>query len=676
MRNLAALAAASLACVVAAASAQQPATPAQQPTFRAGVDVIRLDVSVLDKNRRPVRGLTAADFTVLENGKPQRIVAMSEVDAGERDPMPTAWMRHVPRDVAANDLADQVGDGRLFGIILDDWNTPYNGASMVMSARSVARYVIDNLGPSDVAAVVFVVDAGKSRDFTDDRSELLAAVDRFEPRQQEWVGNTPTGPGPRAGDMAQQFAPSMARSRCMRAQPLIPAIDTVVSRLATVPNRRKTLIVLSPGAPFTFGGGSGCQSVLFDELKDVFWKAQRGNVNIHGVDPGGFRGYEDYFADQMMRTGRGTGLGTQDFAHRDAKLRHDFLQMTAENTGGRAVIDTDAIEPAIDAIFEEDGSYYLVGYETANGKPDGKFRKIDVKVNRPGTTVRSRSGYWATREGALVTTRESEVPTANDLGLTGMMSAPGLPLRVSVMPIGPAAASSGSRDVDVAIVLSVRLPAPAKSPAEILTVIRNVYDADGKPGPPTQESTKVTVPVSSSDAAGYDVLSRLRLAPGRYQLRLNAHSSAVDRSGSVFADLEVPDFVQSALTLSALALGAAPADPATRLDVLAGLLPIIPTSSREFAASEHVLAFLRIFQGTSSPPANVDVSVEILDVHDISVFKAAAQIPSDAFGQSRAASHQLELPLAGLTHGPYLLTITARTANGRTARRDSVFRVR
>ena len=196
MRHFAATAAAAFACLVVAASAQQPAAPEQQPTFRAGVDVIRLDVSVLDKNRRPVQGLTAADFTILENGKPQKIVALSEVDAGERDPMPTAWMRHVPRDVAANDLADQVGDGRLFAIILDDWNTPYNSPEIVMAARSVARYIIDGLGPSDVAAVVFAADAGRSQDFTDDRSKLLASVDRFEPREQAWVGPTPMGPGP------------------------------------------------------------------------------------------------------------------------------------------------------------------------------------------------------------------------------------------------------------------------------------------------------------------------------------------------------------------------------------------------------------------------------------------------------------------------------------------------
>ena len=57
-------------------------TPQRQPapTFRAGIDVVQLDVSVLDKNRRPIKGLTAADFTVLENGKPQPIVAFDEVD--------------------------------------------------------------------------------------------------------------------------------------------------------------------------------------------------------------------------------------------------------------------------------------------------------------------------------------------------------------------------------------------------------------------------------------------------------------------------------------------------------------------------------------------------------------------------------------------------------------------
>ena len=72
-----------LACwlaVLVCASARQQAPPPQPPTFRTGVDVVQIDVSVLDKARRPVRGLSAADFTVLEDGKPRPIVAFSAIE--------------------------------------------------------------------------------------------------------------------------------------------------------------------------------------------------------------------------------------------------------------------------------------------------------------------------------------------------------------------------------------------------------------------------------------------------------------------------------------------------------------------------------------------------------------------------------------------------------------------
>src|SRR6185503_20273999 len=65
-----------------------PPPQQQQPVFRTGVDVIRLDVSVLDKDRKPVRGLQADNFTVMENGKAQRIVAVTEMAAAEQDPTP------------------------------------------------------------------------------------------------------------------------------------------------------------------------------------------------------------------------------------------------------------------------------------------------------------------------------------------------------------------------------------------------------------------------------------------------------------------------------------------------------------------------------------------------------------------------------------------------------------
>src|SRR5262245_56694472 len=128
------------AVVVAACLAGIARTIAQEPsrsdqTFRAGVDVIRLDVTVLDRERQPVHGLTAADFVVKENGRVQRIVAVTEVDAAAGDPSPSAWMRYAPRDVASNDLGDQLGEGQAVAIMLDDLTIPEDSIEMTVSAR-------------------------------------------------------------------------------------------------------------------------------------------------------------------------------------------------------------------------------------------------------------------------------------------------------------------------------------------------------------------------------------------------------------------------------------------------------------------------------------------------------------------------------------------------------------
>ncbi len=91
------------------ARAQAPAT---QPVFRGGTDLVQVDVSVLDDKRQPVRGLTAADFTVREDGQPRQIQAFTEVYLPDRVRAGAApWLRDVPSDVASNQTAED--DGRL-----------------------------------------------------------------------------------------------------------------------------------------------------------------------------------------------------------------------------------------------------------------------------------------------------------------------------------------------------------------------------------------------------------------------------------------------------------------------------------------------------------------------------------------------------------------------------------
>jgi len=160
------------------------------------VDVIQLDVTVLDQNRRPIRGLVAADFTVHENGKPQRVVAVSEITREMAGPAPSAWMLQVPADVGSNDLTDQIGDANVAAVMIDDSTLPFDSVKIAIATRDVAHYIIDQLTPPDRGAVIYPYNAGRSQDFTADLAKLDRAVDAFDPRPHQPDSRPMSAPSP------------------------------------------------------------------------------------------------------------------------------------------------------------------------------------------------------------------------------------------------------------------------------------------------------------------------------------------------------------------------------------------------------------------------------------------------------------------------------------------------
>ena len=655
-----------------AAQPPQQTPPSQQPVFRGEINVIRLDVSVLDKDRRPIRGLKAEDFRVIEDGKEQTIVSVAEADATERDLAPNAWMKHTPSTVQSNDLTNELGDGRVFAIVFDDFNIPYDSTEIIVQTREIARYIVDSLGPSDRAAVIYTDLVGKTQDFTDDRQKLFTAIDKFKPEERMMRLATPNGTGLGGGDMPYRYSSALARTTCERSQPAVPTLLTLAGRMAAVPNRRKTVIFLSPGLPLTFVSRDNCASKLEAMMQDMFRISQRANVNVYGVDPAGNRGYENYLQDPMLaaRAFNRRALSDQE-ARNTVRLRHDFLEIVAEYTGARAIVDN--MYGQVDEMFDEANAYYLVGYQTSNGRPDGKFRKVEVKVKRDGATARSRSGYYAAREGELESKEDKNKPKTDELGLSGLASETALPLRVTAVPI---ARGPSGKNADVALVLTVRLPAPRRPVAETLTVVRTFYDADGNPGIPSRENIELVLTPESGDELRYDIQQRLTMPPGTHQIRLNATSKVLEKSGSVYAEIEIPDFSRALLSTTGIVLGTPPISGVPRSDLLASILPVVPISAREFSPQESVLAFLRVYQGGADPLVPIGVSAKVFDIGEHELMSETATLAPDAFDERRGAPYQVALPLAKLTHGPYLLSITASLPSGTRVRRDLVFRVR
>jgi len=676
-----------LACSIWAAppSAQDATAPPQ--TFRSGVDLVRIDVTVLDRNHKPIRGLTSADFTIKENGRPQRIVALTEVDVSEADPTPAAWMRYASRNVASNNLADTLGDGQAVAVVLDDFHTPDDSTEMAVGTREVARYIVDSLGPSDLAAVVHPFKPGRTQDFTRDRAKLLTSIDKFESEQPEYMVLQPRLPGPTQGDIQRQ-SPALGRDPCFQVQPVIPTLRAVTSQLATVPERRKALFFISVGVPFTFTSrGNRCQGLLYDEMRRTFETAQRFNVNIHGIDPAGAAGYMRFIQQPRLRNARLVPGESAARASEIAHLRHDFLETLGEQTGGRPVVDTDDLQGAISSIFQEYSSYYLIGYETAPNF-DGRFRDVSVSVQRRDVEVRTRRGRWAPDDKDRMTVIGPKAqtcvfdcwhvpPKPSEVQLTGLRPYEPLGLRAAAHPIGPAVpkAVDVQRETDVMAVITVRLPAVLRTVDDTLTLVRTVYDANGSAAPPVVETFTRRLEPGAGDETRYDVWSRFPLSPGRYDVRFNATSRLADASGSVHVEVVVPDWSQGP-SASPIVLGTEP-HGGERAEPLATVMSVVPTTARDFDRDDQVTALITLSSGPSAPRDAVTIQTTVIGSDGAAALEMPASlVAATDFVRQEFVGYRLELPLRQLRPGLYLLSMTATFDRDTPIRRDVLFRVR
>jgi hypothetical protein len=174
----------------ALAAETQPQGQGQPPIFRAGVDVVQLEVSVLDSHRQPVRGLTSKDFRVFENGDEQPVVDVQEFVLDDEAPRPV-WASAAAADVVTNTLANR----RLIAIVMDDRRCCYEATALptgrrlsdpwaIRNALATARLLVDNLGPQDLATVALTRETRPIQPFINNREELRATIARFSPMSE------------------------------------------------------------------------------------------------------------------------------------------------------------------------------------------------------------------------------------------------------------------------------------------------------------------------------------------------------------------------------------------------------------------------------------------------------------------------------------------------------------
>jgi VWFA-related protein len=605
---------------------------AQQPTFRSGVDLIDVDVSVLDKDRRPMKGLTAADFTVFEDGKPRPIVAFTPVDLPPRDLPAASWVDTVAPDIATNQYPPE---GRLIVLMMDR----FIATDQRLIARDIAEAAILQLRQGDLAAVVFATH-GIPQNFTNDRALLLAAVNRP-------FATLPDGDTGAAGG-------------CYCGSCSLETIANVAEGMGEVRQRRKILIIV--GSNISINPMGTCSGVLGGVRDRAIRAIKAGNITVHAFDPAGL-----------------------DVPHQGALAKEppNFMQLRAAamrrrgnigvlpgESGGRVVGGN---EPAaeIGAVFRESASYYVLGVQPGAAKADGRFHQLEVRVSRPDVVLQARQGYYAPGPRKSEPKPALKIPPALAGAVSGVWPKSDLALRMQAMPL----ALPGLRDAELQVMLSARVEDVPRADAAQADVFVGAFDRNGKSLADTRQTVSVPTrpPANGSSDLEYEIPMTLKLKPGRYEVRAAVTDATSGRSGSVYGYVDVPDYTQTPVALSGILVQARPESVAEANHAPAR--PFAATTRREFRRDEFITAVLREYQGLTRAIMPGYLHVQVLNTHDQRVFGYEMRLTTGNYGANRAADHGIEIPMRDFEPGEYLLSMEVRHGTAEV-RREMRFKVR
>lgn len=582
----------------AARQASSSQTPTQNPpVFRAGTNVVPLEVIVLDRNRKPVTDLTASDFTIRDNGQVRPVTAFSAVQVPEATPPSAAWMNTTVPDVATNQAAAR----RIVVVVFND-QLPAQAVQAFETMTRLGHAIIDQLGPADLASVVYLYHPEIGQPFTTSHAALEDAIER--------VNTTVRDPD------------QIAQRRFFALDQLTQLVDS----LAAIPDRQKVVFVVGDERPSFIAPLSG---------RDALYRAAaRANVTINCL---------------------ALGLVVPAPAG-------DFCKEVASNTDGDAVVETNDPIREVPALVHLSQSYYVLGFEP-EGPADASVHRIAVTVNRPDVDVRTRRTY----EAANVAPTSARAAT--DAAYASAVPLDALALRITAIPV------AGPRRGTAAVLVGVTIGEPNVR-TDVLQVEVGTQTADGSDDHGGRETVRWTPRATPTGDREATLFARVDLPPGYHELRAAVESAALKRTGSVLADVDIPDFDKAPLSLSGIAIHTSAAEVTVGTEAFRGWLAEVPTTRREFTGAERVSASFLVYQGGSAAPAAVTLSLHLTNDHDEAVFGSSQELAGAQFAESgRRVASSFAVPLDRLPAGRYLLTIEA-TAGGQHVERDVPFSVR
>src|SRR5215813_2775399 len=603
-----------VALLFSSLSAQTPAPQSQktsqQGAFRIKVEteLVLVNVVARDKQGRPVQDLKADDFTLLEDGKTQHITTF---DSENLDTTPINAAAGPSQQTVADqssasskplltskDVEQELNNKRVIVLFFD--LTSLQPDELQRSVDAAKKYVQNKMTAADMIAIVSLASSLRlDADFTNDRARLLRILNRFTHSEGQGMDNGATGDTDMVEETGDAYTADESEYNQFNTDRKLQALQSVCQVLARF-NQKKNIIYFSGGMTQT-----GIENEA--ALRAAVNTAVRSNVAIYTMDsrgleampPGGTAANASLRGTAMYSGAAVRNQLDQNFASQET------LVTLAGDTGGKAFLDTNDLGQVFDRVQKDTSVYYVLGYKSNNPLRDGRYRHIQVKVNRPGINLEFRKGYYAPKDYKHFNAEDKERQLTDELGA-----------EMSSTDVAVYMAAAYFRLDESRFYIPVSLVVPGSQipftkggdkDKATLDVIGEVLDELKRPVSSVRETVKLALDSSQQvQRKNVQYTTGFILTPGKYHFKFVVRENEGGKIGSFETDFTVPDIRKVPLKMSSVVLASQRQENTRKGQnpLVRDGSELIPNIAHVFTPDQHLFLFYEVYDPArdKSPP--------------------------------------------------------------------------
>ena len=651
------------ACTVSAQdSAQVSSTPQGGFTLKTNAELVLTNVVARDaKTGELVTGLKQSDFKILENGKEQQIDTFDFESVDMATPLKEATVSGLAAGPTGNKAVvvakpEELRNHRLIVMFFD--LTSMQPEDLERCVDAARAFLKTRMQPADLVALVSLGDTlNVDQDFTADKNALMNEVGAYNGTEGQGFAQGANSNSNQVEDTTA-YTPDESEYNDLNTDRELFALRAISQSLSKI-NEKKSLLYFSGGI-----SRDGIENEA--SLRSAINSAVRADLAIYSVDTRGLQAVTP-LGDASTGSLRGQSAfnGSALTTNMNANFASQEVMATlSSDTGGKAFFDSNDFAPAFAQVQKDNSAYYAIGFHSTNPARDGKYRKLTVKIDRPGIKLEYRPGYYAPADfrhsGKEDREQELQDQLASDLPATEMavyMNAMYFRLDENRFYMPVSLVVPGSQ---------IPFVKGGDKDKATLDIIGAVIDESQRPVGRVRDTVKLNLdPALQARQKNIQYTTSFNLPPGKYQLKFVVRENQTGRMGSFIADVTLPDLKKAPLKMSSIVL-ASQHGPSKKDDPLVrNGEEYVPNISHVFRQDQHMYLLYEIYdpahdKAAEGAPKEPKSAIDLLS--SLELIQGSAKVYETPIVQAKsinvegrnAVSMELDVPLNGLTPGQYV----------------------